>query len=277
MQTTDLSFLILPVILTSIILVGLMILILYSSYRNLQRRFVYQQELQATREAFGKELMQSKIEIQEQSLDAIGKELHSNISHLASLININLGELKQYKLPEKAVLNVADTKEFTRELLVELRSLNVRLNSDHIMKIGFQKALNRELERLDKVGLNTSLIKKGQEFSLNSDREIILYRLCQEVFNNIIKHAQASMVKVTLDYTEMVLNLSIEDDGVGFDLESIEKHNSDKGSTGLSNIRQRSESIEGKAIFQSKSKSGTLVTIVIPKKFNLSDPFSKNL
>ena len=112
-----------------------------------RKRFVHQQEMMELKEAFSHTLLQSKLEIQEQTLDHIAKELHANVGHLVSLIQIGLEELSM-QTSGKAKENTLETQGLTKQLFSELRALNASLNTDLIMHIGFVQALNNELIRL---------------------------------------------------------------------------------------------------------------------------------
>lgn len=209
-------------------------------------------------------LLQSKLEIQEQTLDHIGKELHANIGQIASLININLSEILHHE-NEVNRENVIETKSLAKQLLAELKALSTSLNTDHIMKIGFIKAFENELSRLSKINYEVEFTKSGEAFSLGSEKEIILFRLCQEVLNNIIKHAQAKSVKVVLRYDNNSFTLTIADDGVGFAVDEIGSTEGSQQSTGLLNMKKRIKLIDGEIDLQSELEHGTKVTITIPK------------
>lgn len=239
--------------------------IIYFIFMYQAKRFRHQKEVVELREAFNQTLLQSKLEIQEQTLDHIAKELHANFSHLVSLININLAEL----LPQSSDQmkeSVMETKSLAKQLLSELKALSASLNTDHILHIGFVKALDNEITRVAKTKkYQVTFSKSGEEFRLKPEHEIILFRLCQEVLNNIVKYAQASSVTASLDYLPDTFQLSIIDNGVGFDTELAEQRSAEKESTGLLNIRKRAKLINGEVSIISKAGSGTTVTITIPK------------
>src|SRR5205085_4739409 len=140
---------------------------------------------------FSQTLHQSKLEIQEQILDHIAKELHANFSHLVSLININLAEILTQSNPGIKE-NIIETKSLAKQLLSELKALSASLNTDHIMHIGFAKALDNELNRLSKTKkIQVTFTRSGEEYRLPPEHEIILFRLCQEILNNIVQYSKA--------------------------------------------------------------------------------------
>lgn len=238
--------------------------VVYFLFLFQKRRYRHLQEVLELREAFSQTLLQSKLEIQEQTLDHISKELHANFSHLVSLININLSGI----LPESAgntKESILETKSLAKQLLSELKALSASLNTDHIMHIGFSKALENELARIGTAKKYTiTFTKTGQEYRLLPEHEIILFRLCQEVLNNIIKYAKAKTVTTILDYSAETFKLSISDDGIGFDTALAETQSGEKESTGMINIYKRARLINADVTIKSTPGLGTMVTILIP-------------
>jgi signal transduction histidine kinase len=261
---TKLSEVTLTIIITTILLLLLGSLLVYFLFLYQRKRYRHKQELLELRESFNQNLLQSKLEIQEQTLDHIAKELHANFSHLVSVININLSTLIPDR-PEELKLKVAETKSLAKQLMAELKVLSVSLNTDHIMQVGFIKALENELNRLDRTGqYNVTLTKTGHDYWLKPENEIILFRMCQETLNNIVKHADAKAIKVWLDYSPDNFKLVFNDDGKGFNVVEILERYSDNESTGLRNIKIRSKLINAKLIIESEPGKGTTTSISIP-------------
>lgn len=229
-----------------------------------RKRYKHNQEIIELRESFTQTLLQSKIEIQEQTLDHISKEIHANFSHIVSLININLSGI----LPNCSPFikdNILETKLLAKQLLSELKALSVSLNTDHIMKIGFVKSLENELNRLSKAkNYKITFSKTGEEKKLLPEQEIILFRLCQEVLNNILKHSKAKSISASLNYSSSFFKLEIIDDGLGFDLKNVLQKTGETESTGLINIQKRAKLINADISINSTLGVGTKIIIEIP-------------
>jgi signal transduction histidine kinase len=241
-------------------------IIIYFLFLYQRKRYRHQKEVLELREAFSQTLLQSKLEIQEQTLDHIAKELHANFSHLVSLININLAEI----LPQSSLVikdNIVETKSLAKQLMSELKALSASLNTDHIMHIGFSKALDYELARISKTKkYQVIFTKSGDEYRLPPENEIILFRLCQEILNNIVKYAKASRVTAIVEYSPVSLRLEIADDGIGFNVAETIRESSENESTGLLNIQKRAMLIHGRVQINSRENHGTAVTIEIPRE-----------
>jgi signal transduction histidine kinase len=262
---TKISEATLTIIITTLILVTCGILIVYFLFLYQRKRYRHKEEMLQLRESFNQNLLQSKLEIQEQTLDHIAKELHANFSHLVSVININLSTLLPHK-PEEMKEKIAETKLLAKQLMSELKVLSVSLNTEHIMQVGFTKSLENELNRLDKTGqYKVTFSKTGHDYQLSPENEIILFRMCQEILNNIVKHAEAKTIKVSLYYLPEIFKLEITDDGKGFNIEEARKKAYEKESTGLRNIYSRSKLINAELVIKS-GPDGTVITVLIPNK-----------
>lgn len=230
-----------------------------------KKRYRHQKEVIELRESFTQTLLQSKIEIQEQTLNHISKELHANFSQLVSLININLSEILPNS-PEAMKESIMETKALSKQLLSDLKSLSVSLNTEYILNTGLVKSLETELSRLKKVKkYDIQLTKSGTEYRISPDREIILFRLCQEALNNILKYAKANTIKVKLNFEEGFLTLEIIDNGMGFDLDRIITQSGENQSTGILNMQKRAKLIDGLLEINSNIGEGTSVKIRLPK------------
>ncbi len=162
--------------------------------------------------------------------------------------------------------SVLETKSLAKQLLSELKALSASLNTDHIMHIGFPKALDNELARLSKTKkYQVTFTKSGEEYRLPPEHEIILFRLCQEILNNIVKYAKASKVTAVIQYTPASFRLEVSDNGIGFNVDQIIKKSAENESTGLLNIRKRAKLINAAVEIKSVEALGTSFIIEIPK------------
>ena len=136
-----------------VIIVGTSIVILLSyfmvvftlSYKKKQVEHTV--EVSRIQNQFTQTLLQSQLEIKEQTLRHLAYELHDNLGQIASLIKINLNTL-QLDDRGKSAQKIDDTKELTRQLITDLKSLSVSLNGDLIAKIGLLKGIENELNEL---------------------------------------------------------------------------------------------------------------------------------
>lgn len=245
------------VILLLVVFIGLILILYYL------RRIKSIKEEKKLKDEFSQTLMQSQIEIQEQTLQHISRELHDNLGQVASLIKINLNTLK-LSGPDSAVEKIENTKELTRQLIADIKSLSVSLGSDRIVQTGLAKALETEVERLNKTGQFSATYQlNGTIPDIDKDKAIILYRMSQEVLNNMVNHSRASRINILITVTENLFTLVFSDNGWGFNVQ--EKMTNSIGA-GLRNLHNRAQLINAQLSIQSTPGNGTETTIELPFK-----------
>jgi signal transduction histidine kinase len=232
----------------------ILILIAYSRRQKKNRREKEQMQIQ-----FSQTLLQSQLEIQEQTMQHISRELHDNLGHIASLIKINLNTI-DFSDINKASTKAEDTRELTRQLIRDLKGLSVSMGSEHLSRTGFLKALEIEVQRLNKTGeFNAKLITELDQLDISEERIIILYRMVQEILNNCIKHSEAKHIEIVVQKREDTYILAISDDGKGFIIDDA----GTSTSAGLTNLKSRAKLIDAQLDIQSTLHSGTGITLLL--------------
>ncbi len=199
---------------------------------------------------YGQTLLKSQLEIQEQTLRHISREIHDNIGQVLSLVSLNL---------KTVVVTDQDKLKFTSGLVTkaidDLRGLSKSLNPDRVQMIGITESIKTELDQLERTGIfHTTLYAERDLREISPEKTIILYRMIQEVLNNIIKHSRAANVIIRFHGDDNTDLISITDDGCGFDL----THNSP--GIGLQNLRQRAIMINAELTITSTINEGTTVS-----------------
>ena len=242
---------------SSLLLILIFFFLLFFQYHK--RQLHHANELHRVKQAYDQALMQSQLEIQEQTFKVIAQEIHDNIGQMLSLAKLNLNTLNlEHK--EKAQVKVGDAKELVGKAIQDLRDLSRTLNTDHIAALGLVRAIDHELQLLQKSGVvQTDMEVTGKVVKADPQKELILFRIVQEAIHNVIKHAQASSVAVRAAYEGSRLQLSIADNGVGFDGGDGRANGS-----GLTNMRSRSKVIGAELHIDSLPGKGTNITIQLP-------------
>ena len=225
------------------------------AYNNRHRK--YQLEKEEIIKKFEMEKLQAQLEIQEQTLKTISGEIHDNIGQILSLVGLQLSTL-----PTSNEEKLEHTSYLLNKAISDLRDLSKSLDTDRISSIGIIGALDNDLKLLEKTGkYTTSLEIDGDFVELPPDKTIIIYRIIQEVLNNIIKHAKANVISVNIGGNEVESFITIEDNGIGF----MHDNNAING-LGLKNIAKRASLVGGIAKIESKLQKGTIITFILPKK-----------
>jgi len=212
---------------------------------------------------FEKELASSQLEIQEQTFKNIAWELHDNVGQLLSVANIQLNMLKN-STPNDYHEQIDETKGVVADTVHEIRTLSKILNNDVILKNGLIRSLEVELERFNRLNfLNATFERTGTEVPIKSADEIIIFRILQEFFSNVIKHAKANNLFVNLNYQKDALEINLRDDGVGFD---CGKNNENSG---MQTMKSRAELLQANFSLTSEIGEGTNLNLIYP--YNLDD------
>jgi two-component system, NarL family, sensor kinase len=242
---------------TSLLLfLSITLFIFYLSYNK--RKFRHTREKQQLQSDFHQELLRTQLEIQEQTFQNISQEIHDNIGQMLSLVKLNLNTADFNELPA-AIEKVTRSKELVSKAISDLRDLSKSMNPEIIMKIGLTEALERELLMMAKTGqYEVNLSQYGDYYKLDPHKELIIFRIFQELLNNIINHAKAKTVNVTLEYQPEHFRLTVSDDGSGFDITACNEHC--KG-LGIQNMLNRAKLIGAEIQFMSVPQKGTNVTV----------------
>lgn len=226
-----------------------------------RKRFLHKEKMGDMEKQYAAELMKSQLETQEQTLRHLSTELHDNLGALASLIKINLVTFPAEKDPDKAAAKIEATADLTRQIIAEIKSLSVSLNSDRIARKGFFPSLATEVERINKTGsFKAELHIADNVPPPDNDKAIILYRMLQEVLNNMVKHSEAQNIHINITSVQNSISIVLQDDGVGFDMQ--EKMQGD--GSGLYNLQKRAAMIGATLDMQSTLGNGSRVGIELP-------------
>lgn len=238
-------------------LAGLVIFFLVMFMKRKTRNLLEKQQMHT---AFSETLLQAQLEIREQTLKSISQEIHDNIGQVLTLAKLNLGTMETAEpvIREKLLI----TRQLVAKAIVDLRDLSRSFNTDHIAAIGFQAAIEYELGLIQKTaGITTSLSVSGEPFRINPQKELILFRIVQEVFNNAMKHAEAGSIKIALSFHDDKLELCIKDNGKGFQVDATISGKQGLAGLGLRNIQNRAKLIGAEFDLVSQPGAGTTVTI----------------
>ncbi|WP_299622597.1 ATP-binding protein [uncultured Tenacibaculum sp.] len=230
-----------------VVLMALVVITLFVVFSRKKNRLLREKATEKKR--FEREIAETQIEIREETLRNISWELHDNIGQLLTLAKIQL----QNATPE----SLDDISETITKSLNEIRSLSKLINPEFIKNIALKDALQLEIERFNRLQfINASLKIVGEEKELNQKHGIILFRILQEFFSNTIKHARGSKLEVCLEFNSDKLTIKAIDDGIGFNMEDIQK----KG-IGLENMKTRAKLINADINLESKPNYGTELNI----------------
>ena len=207
---------------------------------------------------FEQALLQTQIEIQEQTLKNISEEIHDNVGQILSLAKLHLNTFPP-GTDAAMQTKVDETKNLVSKAINDLRNLNRRLHGEKITDIGLYEAITSELNILQNTGqFSTKLNSIGEPYKLKGQKEMVLFPIVQEALQNAQKHSGASMMWVEINYQPQVFSLLICDNGKGFDTASL--HKTEKG-IGLGSMQNRAALIGSTLTIQSDNGNGTCIKV----------------
>ena len=212
---------------------------------------------------FEKNIVQAQLEIQEQTFQHISREIHDNITLSLTLSKLNLHTLDRNN-PQNNGEKLDNAIELITRSIAELSDISKSLNADIIIQHGLLKAVEEEIQRIRQAGLFSIQYElTGDPVYMESRKELIIFRIIQEAFNNIIKHAGATEAGLILHYNTKTLHISVSDNGNGFDKELITA-NTNGGQAGLKNMATRVAMLKGEMKTSSQPGKGTILSFSIP-------------
>lgn len=244
-----------------LLILGIGFIVLASYY--IKKRKQHFEEKYTMKKEFEHQLLQSQIEVQEHTSNTLGKELHDNVGQLLTTTKMLMG------LSERELEHVPDTlitaQETIGKAINELRTLAKSLDKDWLSRFSFIENMEQEAARIN-ASRNTQLNIEYDEkiLPINTDEQIMLFRIVQEAVQNAIKHGAATIINLTLKTKENLLHVSVTDNGKGF----LENENKNNG-MGLSNIKHRITVLGGTLQIHSHPGDGTDISLQLPINKNL--------
>jgi two-component system NarL family sensor kinase len=213
---------------------------------------------------FQQALLQSQLEIQEQTFKNISMEIHDNIGQVLSLAKLNLATADFNKL-ETVREKIDDSRNLIAKSILDLRDLAKSLNTDYVQVMGLANSTAHELEIIKKTGsFETNFEIIGEPYKLEQQNELILFRIVQEALNNIMRHAKAKTIEVKLCYDPKFFSLTVHDDGMGFDISNLNQNRNNSRGLGIKNMSDRAQIIGAEIKIISEPGQGTTIDIKLP-------------
>jgi signal transduction histidine kinase len=212
------------------------------------------------------------ITAQETERQHISNELHDEIGQMLTGITLNLANIQNY-LPESASPEIyeklADTTTLLAEMMHQVRELSHDLRPAMLRDLGLVPTLRWYISKCA-TRYDLKINFEGEELDgrLPPDTETVLFRVSQEALTNVARHAAASNVSLILERNDSLIQLTVEDDGKGFDKAALFSPGSPSQGAGLVGMRERVFSLGGKLDVKSEAGHGTRVHVELPQEID---------
>jgi two-component system NarL family sensor kinase len=231
----------------------------YNRYR-LKQRTLFQEELNRKQN----ELFNTVTTIQDKERRRIAQDIHDQVGSVLSAAKLQLSGLEELKsqLTEDQVRKYASAMTLMDQAAEELRNISHNLMPATLSRLGLVAALRGLFDKISEYSsLKINFNSHGFEKRIEEPAEINIYPIVLELINNVVKHAQASEATVQLIKYPTYINISVEDDGKGFD---VEKAKASERGIGMRNLISRIEYLNGTLNIDSSEGKGTTIMIDVP-------------
>jgi two-component system, NarL family, sensor kinase len=215
-----------------------------------------------------KKILSTRIEVYEETIQNISREIHDNVNQLLTLAKLNLNTIGLNSTDEMKINNA---KDLITTAIGELTNISRSLSAEILNEIGLLRSIEIESERLNSVNLVDIETDLACDIPLlNPDLQLIIYRIFQESIRNSITHGKATRIKIAIYFANDNLFVSIKDNGKGFDYSKFfESENFVH--QGLKNMKKRIELANGEMTIFSELDLGTELMFKMPIVNNKND------
>jgi signal transduction histidine kinase len=220
------------------------------------------QEELTTREALRRELLRHTVRAQEEERSRIARELHDETSQILTAFSLDLATLKTVICDRAEVKSLVERlQSLSKQMSQGLYRMVHDLRPAQLDDLGLIPALEYLKDDSVSAGLDVAIAILGKARRLDPIVETVLFRVAQEALHNVVRHAQVSRARISMEYQPQEVNLKVEDSGTGFN--PVESFVPPRG-WGLAGMRERVESVGGQLNIISNPGKGTVVEVDVP-------------
>ncbi len=205
------------------------------------------------------------IATQEEERKRISRDLHDDVGTKLSALKLFLSSLKnsvEKKQYQQADQLADNSENLINQTIKDVRNMLLNLSPGILEEFGFTTAIESLVNKINQTNtIHFDLSVFGMNENLKIEYQLALYRITQELINNVLKHSNAKRVSLQIGYRDEKIIIMIEDDGKGFDL------NQHKDGYGLKNLEARTKLLNGAMNIDSQPGRGTSISIEVPYKF----------
>ncbi|MBL0145625.1 MAG: two-component sensor histidine kinase [Chitinophagaceae bacterium] len=255
-QTEVVTFTIIANIILLVFIIGTILFILQYKRKKVE----HENEKTMINEKHTQELLSTELEMQKQTMQHIGREIHDSVGQKLTLASLYTQQLAYENKAPQVTDKIENISNIINESLQELRLLSKSLTDDVIIVNDLIVLIKAECEKINglkkcTVKFTTTLVNTNLPYQVKN----VLLRVVQEFLQNSIKHSNCKHINVDLTKQMNFLDLKLEDDGIGFD-----KNNIKENGIGLSNMEKRTKIIGGNYRLSTSLNKGTQLNIQIP-------------
>ncbi len=210
---------------------------------------------------------QRLIDANENARKELARDLHDGPTQSIAAIAMRVNFIRSLvnRDPQQAIMELQKVEELAKETSKEIRGMLFTLRPLVLETQGLQVAIQTVVDRLhESDGLNIKFIGGENAELLDDSGQSVVFSIVEEALGNARKYAKAKQIEVRFWQEDNLFVALVQDNGVGFDTQSVNRDYSTRGSLGMVNMRERAERIDGSLRVESKINEGTAITLVVP-------------
>lgn len=264
-NSSNVSFLLFFGTLGMLVLTIALILFIIFHQRKVIRYQLKMQDMEAEQQ---KLLLKASIKLQEEERQRIAADLHDDAGPLLATARLYLTENLVNQEKAQQLQSIYNAKQIIDETIQLIRNISHSLMPPTLKNFGLESAITDFFQKINGSGsLNSNCRFYDYRIRLKPEKELIVYRIVQELTNNILKHSNASFIHLTQHNNEDEMIIRLHHDGRGLTQEDFDKLNKSNVGLGLKNIKSRLKVIHGDILFeQDAAQSFFKVSIEVPKE-----------
>ncbi|WP_290791086.1 sensor histidine kinase [Flavihumibacter sp. UBA7668] len=239
--------------------IGLIVFIIFH-----QRKVIrYQMTLQKMEQEQQKMLLNASIRLQEEERQRIAADLHDDAGPLLATARLYLNENLVNLDKTSQLQSIYNAKQIIDDTIQLIRNISHSLMPPTLKNFGLESAVNDQFQKISSSGIiNASCRFHDYKERLQTDNELIVFRVIQELINNILKHSNSSFIHLTQNTNGNKFYIRMHHDGKGITQADFERMNKSSAGLGLKNIQSRLKVLHGRIFFE-KDSSQTYYKVTI--------------
>lgn len=255
MQQTDIYiFLTLAFVIVTLLIIG----IVKFAFTIIKRKIQYQSEKQAMELLHINEMKEATLQMQQLTMQDIGREIHDGVGQRLTLASIYSKQLINKSLSDDSRTKLEEISSIINDSLVQLRMLSRELANEQEHSIDLNEFVHQEVEKVKALSVCEVQFDEEKEFFIDNKKAMFIIRILQEFMQNSLKYAECSKMTISLNKKNELLVLEINDNGKGFDQSILSK------GIGLHNMKRRAEMIGATLDISSNIGQGTALHLELP-------------
>lgn len=231
---------------------------------NQRKKLQHQKDIAFLREAQQNQLIEAAVRSEELERHRIAEQLHDEVGAILSSTKLHLQGIKPDNLNERDVQLYQRTKELLDEATQKVRGISHNLHSNILKEFGLNEAIRHFVKKVVQSDMLTATTELDDNYTTqNPENDISIYRMVQELVNNILKHAGATQLTISSYFVRPELTITIHHNGRGLSQEQFEAFRYSKDGLGLKNIQNRVILLKGSLRFEVRPDDNS-ITITIP-------------